>query len=455
MGYAQTVYEPTGTIASVGYPDGYTSSAAESWKFRVPGAFFYTITFTDVDLDQDGCYDYLVIYDDSDYLAPGKTICDLPSAPIKIDSSKITITFNTASAFAAGKRGAGFRFVYTTNDNAPPPSTSAAFTTTVEPTPPSTIVITSEQPPSPTTTTSGVSVTTTTVANTAPPAGGNFPTDGQDDSQCGNPARQPQITGFDYKAQTAALSQYQISSSNRVVNGEEAIPHSWPWQVGLQGSYGSLYCGGTLVDAEWVVTAAHCAPLIFIGTYGSDQVALGMHDRRGNEASKQLIDVAAVYVHPQYDSPDRSHDVAMVKLKTPAVLNDDVSVACEAHKDWDFPANMQCVVTGWGVTVEGGNQVTDKLQQAPLPLLSDQDCYDLYQEANLDTTPDMQCAGGQGKGACNGDSGGPLNCYVNNRWYHMGIVSFGEASCDTEIASIFARVAELRDFIDGTIAQYS
>ena len=44
---------------------------------------------------------------------------------------------------------------------------------------------------------------------------------------------------------------------------------------------------------------------------------------------------------------------AMVKLKTPAVLNDDVSVACEAHKDWDFPANMQCVVTGWGVTVEG------------------------------------------------------------------------------------------------------
>lgn len=41
------------------------------------------------------------------------------------------------------------------------------------------------------------------------------------------------------------------------------------------------------------------------------------------------------------------------------------------------------------------------MQQAPIPLLSDQDCFDLYQQANLDTTEDMQCAGGQEKGACN------------------------------------------------------
>ena len=46
-----------------------------------------------------------------------------------------------------------------------------------------------------------------------------------------------------------------------------------------------------------------------IGTYGSDQVGLGMHDKRLEEESKQLIDIVKVFVHPQYDKPDRSHDV--------------------------------------------------------------------------------------------------------------------------------------------------
>ena len=76
-----------------------------------------------------------------------------------------------------------------------------------------------------------------------------------------------------------------------------------------------------------------------IGTYGSDQVALGMHDRRGNEASKQLIDVAAVYVHPQYDSPDRSHDVGMKSAPGKplcARLTDDLKLSLITQVDKGF-----------------------------------------------------------------------------------------------------------------------
>ena len=45
--------------------------------------------------------------------------------------------------------------------------------------------------------------------------------------------------------------------SSRVVNGENAQPHSWPWQISLRVN-GLHICGGSLIDKEWVVTAAHC-----------------------------------------------------------------------------------------------------------------------------------------------------------------------------------------------------
>ena len=47
-------------------------------------------------------------------------------------------------------------------------------------------------------------------------------------------------------------------SKSRIVGGTVAKVNSWPWQAMLLNRYGDQFCGGSLVDPYWVVTAAHC-----------------------------------------------------------------------------------------------------------------------------------------------------------------------------------------------------
>ncbi|XP_076145979.1 chymotrypsin-like protease CTRL-1 [Alosa pseudoharengus] len=243
---------------------------------------------------------------------------------------------------------------------------------------------------------------------------------------CGVPSIKPQVSGY-----------------NKIVNGENAVSGSWPWQVSLQQSNGFHFCGGSLINQYWVLTAAHCR------VSASHRVVLGEHDRGSSAEPTQVKSIAKVISHPYYNSNNFNNDITLLKLSSPAQLTSRVSPVCMASSSTSFPAGMRCVTTGWGKT--GSTSSPRILQQTALPLLSPAQCRQHWGSNRI--TDAMICAGASGVSSCQGDSGGPLVCESGGVWSQVGIVSWGTSNCNVRSPAVYARVSYLRSWIDQTVAR--
>lgn len=151
-------------------------------------------------------------------------------------------------------------------------------------------------------------------------------------------------------------------------------------------------------------------------------------------------------MHENYRTPlPESNDIALLKLLSPAYLDEGVGLVCLPDTDHDLPIDnldKQCWITGWGTLYSGGPQ-PNTLMQASVPLVSKERCDYAYPDAIDDS---MLCAGLDEGGidACQGDSGGPLVCEVDGTWYLEGVTSFGEGCALPYTYGVYAKV---RNFI--------
>merc|ERR1712215_496446 len=184
------------------------------------------------------------------------------------------------------------------------------------------------------------------------------------------------------------------ASGWRVSDGLVAEKNEFPWMTALyknDGTFGG--CGGSLISDTWVLTAAHCVcteskcPL----NPSDMKVYFGMHHLEQHDQQVVEKSLSQVVIHPSFNS--------------------------------GLLTGKSALVAGWGLTHEHGS-ISQVLMKANINVV---DCGEGY-------TPHITeiCAAGEGdsKGACRGDSGGPLMMKGDGDLYTLiGAVSGGRRFC--------------------------
>jgi trypsin len=231
----------------------------------------------------------------------------------------------------------------------------------------------------------------------------------------------------------------QQTITPKIVGGTVAGASDNPFQVGLlsksvANNFDAQFCGGTLVKANVIVTAAHCSDFV---TAGQVQVLTGTRNLDGTGTRRDVVSIA---IHPSWNPSSFDYDVAVWTLSSSTSGIPFASLASA-----DPPAGTGLLVTGWGALTEGGSFPID-LRKATVPLVSATTCNG-RKSYNGAITARMICAGfaSGGVDSCQGDSGGPLT----QGSVLTGIVSWGTGCARRNKYGVYSRVsnASIRSFI--------
>ncbi|MFG2500118.1 S1 family peptidase [Streptomyces sp. NPDC048441] len=231
---------------------------------------------------------------------------------------------------------------------------------------------------------------------------------------------------------TLALLATGTPAAHAIIGGTEVSNDAYPCMVAVmdkgQGSaLDRQFCGGSLVTADTVMTAAHC----LVDDAGKPvspkklQMAVG-RTVLSSSGQGQIRNAAkgGVVVHPRYLKGQEAYDVAFIQLSKPVKGISPIALPTQGTDALIRPG-QKATVTGWGNTDAELPNTPDRLRQVKVPILSHAECGTSYGEYNSKVN---FCAGVETKDSCQGDSGGPIFRNVPGRRapIQIGVVSYGD-----------------------------
>lgn len=221
----------------------------------------------------------------------------------------------------------------------------------------------------------------------------------------------------------------------RIIGGTAVPDGGWPWIVSIRRSGESANrCGGTVIAADLILTAAHC-----VHENGGPMPASSLYvvakQRQLQPITGEVLQVAKIVVHPAWENKTYGGDAALLFLTSnttaPAIRMADLAFEASALTnsavDW---------AAGWGSTAvwrRVGEQppidspvYPNDLMQAQLNLYAPGACNAILPQTPAFWTDWHLCAGAPPTTTCNGDSGGPhIVQSATGEWLQVGITSIG------------------------------
>jgi len=239
------------------------------------------------------------------------------------------------------------------------------------------------------------------------------------------------------------------ADEDKIVGGTTSLPGDWPWSCSMLYN-GRHICGGSLINEQWVVSAAHCVSSLTASLYVWE---CGVHDRTNKESWVKRFTSTLVIRHENYNSRLIQNDIALFKLATPLTSYDNyILPACWPPVGENY-AGKESWATGWGTLFSGGT-VSRYQMQVNMPVLTDAACRTKFAGTNNMLDPVYQvCAGvsGANKDTCQGDSGGPLVVkHTDGFWYLMGLTSWGYGCGD---GGVYCRTSAYRAWAESKIGK--
>jgi trypsin len=226
--------------------------------------------------------------------------------------------------------------------------------------------------------------------------------------------------------------------SSAVVGGTNAAPGEFPAVAEI--TFGPFLCTGTLVTADWVLSAGHCGSVTgaAVATPASWPPQL-INVRVGGvtQSDGEKRSVSRVVMHPNYLLTS-GYDVSLLQLSQSSTMAPTQVAGAGERSTWT--AGTLETIVGWGATEEGGD-LPDNLQKAHVPITTDAYCAGAYSDFDPAT---MVCAGFPegGVDTCQGDSGGPMFGKTSAGALRVvGTTSFGEGCARPDRPGVYGRVA--------------
>ena len=248
----------------------------------------------------------------------------------------------------------------------------------------------------------------------------------------------------------------------RVVKGSDAISKQFPHQVLLKRTFANSknsYCSGTIVNEQWILTAAHCLDGHRKNgrSFKVDVIAgdINLKPTENKNSSRQSVRAKTWHQHKDYTGkPPHKNDIALIKLSRNLTFSDFVQASnIIKEENQKSEAGSRCTVSGWGKN-ESLAQAT-VLQWVNVNRLTNEQCEKMFFEKGENMHGGQICAGDVDPetSSCFGDSGGPLSCQNSANATHVeGLVSWGAAEGEFGCGpTVFTKVSFYRSWMQETM----